>query len=342
MPNPAALEARLSAIVGGTGLKASVLDRAGKMLVDRIRVATPYPCPPRILLRTLTALVTPLPAFDRISVGFPGVVRDGRTLTAPHFGDRPWRDFPLAAALSKRLGKPVRLHNDAEVQGFGIVKGRGLEVVLTLGTGAGTAVFRDGVLMPHLELAQHPIHDNQTYNDYIGSQALRREGAKKWSHRVRKTIKILNSLLHYDVLYLGGGNGDKVINPPRDVRIASNHAEITGGIRLWDADVEQSLFHGAATAAGRRGRATSPSGRNKRRRAPLRPAEGDRSWPRFSIATSMTRQRLCHIFGSTRSVVITRRWRSEQTGGNKCGAPMTSLDFGMCAFTACWATTWAR
>jgi len=262
--------------VGGTGLKASVLDRAGKMLVDRVRVATPYPCPPKVLLRTLVALVAPLLGFDRISVGFPGVVRDGRTLTAPHFGDRPWRNFPLAAILSKRFGKPVRLLNDAEVQGFGIVKGRGLEVVLTLGTGAGTAVFRDGLLMPHLELAQHPIHDNQTYNDYIGSKALRREGAKKWSHRVRKTIKILNSLLHYDVLYLGGGNGDKVIDPPGDVRIASNRAGITGGFRLWDADVERSFFMGVATAAGSCGRAPRPSDRNnKRRRAALRPAERD-------------------------------------------------------------------
>ncbi len=262
--------------VGGTGLKASVLDRAGKMLVDRVRVATPYPCPPKVLLRTLVALVAPLLGFDRISVGFPGVVRDGRTLTAPHFGDRPWRNFPLAATLSKRFGKPVRLLNDAEVQGFGIVKGRGLEVVLTLGTGAGTAVFRDGLLMPHLELAQHPIHDNQSYNDYIGSKALRREGAKKWSHRVRKTIKILNSLLHYDVLYLGGGNGDKVINPPRDVRIASKHAGITGGIRLWDADVERFFLMGVATAAGSCGRAPRPSdGNKKRRRAALRPAERD-------------------------------------------------------------------
>jgi polyphosphate glucokinase len=97
--------------VGGTGLKASVLDGAGKMLVDRARVATPDPCPPKVLVRTLVALVAPLPGFDRISVGFPGVVRDGRTLTAPHFGGRPWRDFPLAAALAKRLGKPVRLLN---------------------------------------------------------------------------------------------------------------------------------------------------------------------------------------------------------------------------------------
>lgn len=232
----------LSIDIGGTGLKASVLDRTGKMLVDRVRVATPYPCSPKTLLKALADLVAPLPPFDRISVGFPGVIRDGRILTAPHFSERPWRDFPLSAALSKRLGKPVRLLNDAEVQGFGIVKGRGLEVVLTLGTGAGTAIFRDGVLMPHLELAQHPLHLNKTYNDYIGSEALRRKGAKKWSYHVRKTIKILNSLLHYDQLYLGGGNGNKVIRPPRDVRIASNQAGITGGIRLWDADVEGTFF----------------------------------------------------------------------------------------------------
>ncbi len=227
--------------IGGTGLKASVLDRAGKMLVGQVRVPTPYPCSPKILLKALADLVATLPRFHRISAGFPGVVRDGRVITAPHFGNAIWHGFPLAAALSKRLGKPVRLLNDAEVQGFGIIMGHGLEVVLTLGTGAGTAVFRNGELMPHLELAHHPIHDKQTYNDYIGAKALRRKGAKIWSRRVRKTIKILYSLLHYDVLYLGGGNSAKVVNPPDGIRIASNQAGITGGIRLWDADVGTSL-----------------------------------------------------------------------------------------------------
>jgi polyphosphate glucokinase len=241
--------------IGGTGLKASVLDRAGRMLVKRIRVATPYPCPPAILVRALADLVAPLPAFDRISVGFPGVIRDGRVLSAPHFGERLWRDFPLAAILSKRLGKPVHLLNDAEVQGYGIVKGRGLEVVLTLGTGAGTAVFRDGALMPHLELAQHPIHDNKTYNDYIGDRALRHAGVRKWSRHVHKTVKILYALLHYDTLYLGGGNSGKVINPPRGVRIASNDTGITGGIRLWDDDVERRFFRGGAGGVAKRPRA---------------------------------------------------------------------------------------
>jgi len=143
----------------------------------------------------------------------------------------------LASALSKRLGKPVRLLNDAEVQGLGIIAGRGLELVLTLGTGAGTALFRDGELMPHLELAQHPIHGGNTYNGYIGNDALRTKGVKKWSHRVHKAIHILYSLLHYDTLYIGGGNAAKVLDPPEGVRIESNQAGITGGIRLWEDDL---------------------------------------------------------------------------------------------------------
>ncbi|WP_245280031.1 ROK family protein [Hyphomicrobium sp. 99] len=224
--------------VGGTGLKASVLDAEGRMLVDRVRVATPYPCDPKILLDALVGLTTPLPAADRISVGFPGVVRDGRVLTAPHFDADAWRDYPLEKFISQRFGKPTRLLNDAEVQGLGIISGKGLEVVLTLGTGVGSAVFRNGALTPHLELAQHPIHDSETYNDYIGDHALRTHGHKKWNQRVLKTIEIVKSLLHYDVLYLGGGNATHVVvDLPDNVRISSNDAGITGGIRLWDDKV---------------------------------------------------------------------------------------------------------
>jgi polyphosphate glucokinase len=223
--------------VGGTGLKASVLDRAGKMLVERVRVATPYPCRPDILLPAIAGLATKLPAFDRISIGFPGVVRDGRVITAPHFDRDAWRDYPLQDALARQFGKPARLLNDAEVQGLGIIAGRGLELVLTLGTGAGTALFRDGALMPHLELAQHPIHKRKTYNDYIGDKALKDHGKKKWNNRLCKTIEILHSLLHYDTLYLAGGNAVHVeLELPQNVKIGSNAAGITGGVHLWDAD----------------------------------------------------------------------------------------------------------
>lgn len=230
----------LSIDIGGTGLKASVLDGAGRMLVARVRVPTPDPCPPAVLLRALARLLAPLPSFDRISIGFPGVIRHGHVITAPHFDAKAWQDYPLAAAVSRRFGKPARLLNDAEVQGLGIIAEHGLEVVLTLGTGVGSAVFLNGRLAPHLELAQHPIRKRKTYNDYIGNEARRALGAKKWSHRVSKAIDIVHSLLHYDVLYLGGGNAVHFVLPLLDnVRIASNDAGITGGIHLWDEDVWQ-------------------------------------------------------------------------------------------------------
>jgi polyphosphate glucokinase len=226
--------------IGGTGLKAGVLDASGHMMVKRLRVATPYPCPPKVLLRALADLVAPLPSFDRISVGFPGVVRDGRVVTAPHFDTKLWRNYPLEAAVASRFGKPARILNDAEVQGLGIVAGRGLEVVLTLGTGIGSAVFSNGRLAPHIELAHHPIHKEKTYNDYVGNAARLAVGIKRWNRRVEKMITIVQSLLHYDVLYLGGGNAANItIDLAVNVRIASNDAGLTGGIRLWDDEVWQ-------------------------------------------------------------------------------------------------------
>ena len=221
--------------VGGTGLKASVLDDAGGMLVNRLRVPTPYPCRPDILLAALAELTAPLPTFDRVSIGFPGVIRGGRVITAPHFDTKAWRDFALEAAISRLFDKPARVLNDAEIQGLGIIAGRGLEVVLTLGTGLGSAVFADGMLAPHLELAQHPISKGATYNDYVGDAARHAHRPKKWNRRVLKMIRIVESLLHYDVLYLGGGNSANIIvDLPHNVRVTSNDAGITGGFCLWN------------------------------------------------------------------------------------------------------------
>lgn len=164
--------------IGGSHLKASILDEAGGMIADKVLVATPVPCPPEVMVPTLAKLVNQLPPFDRVSVGFPGLVVQGTVITAPNLGSHLWRNFALAKELCDKLGKPVRLLNDAEVQGFGVVMGRGLELVLTLGTGAGTALFRHGELMPHLELAQHPIHGKKTYDEYVGNAALKRSARR--------------------------------------------------------------------------------------------------------------------------------------------------------------------
>jgi len=248
--------------IGGTALKASVLDRDGRMIADRVRLPTPYPCSPKVLLSALVKLTAPLPGFDRISIGFPGVVRGGYVVTAPHFGMKSWRGYPLEATLARQLGRPARLLNDAEVQGLGIIVGHGLEVVLTLGTGVGSAVFADGWLAPHLELSQHPLHNGQTYNEYAGNEALRRCGKKKWSRRVLKTIGVVDSLLHYDLLYLGGGNTRHLsLKLPRNVKIASNDNGITGGIHLWDEAFWQRVRGGQPRKAAPERRLADRGGR---------------------------------------------------------------------------------
>jgi len=220
--------------IGGTGLKAAIIDIHGKMKGERVRVPTPHPCPPELLVDTLVELVAPLPAYGCISIGFPGVVRHGMILTAPHLSPDGWDKFPLGQKLSARLGKPARLINDAEVQGLGLISGEGIEIALTLGTGAGTGVFRDGELMPHMELAHHPVSKSKTYDDYIGEAAREKVGNKRWNKRVKHVAELLFVLFHYDRLYLGGGNTKHVKAEFADnVVIGSNDAGLDGGAALW-------------------------------------------------------------------------------------------------------------
>lgn len=224
--------------IGGTGLKAAVLDPDGRMVDKRARVRTPSPSTPAAVLEALTGLVEPLPRFDRISIGFPGVVRRGTVLTAPNLGTRAWRGFALQDEVSKLFGKPTRLENDAEVAGLGVIDGKGLEVVITLGTGFGSAIFSDGRMTPHLELAHHPVHKSETYDEYVGDAAMKAVGRKKWNRRMLKVIAILRTLLNYDTLHIGGGNAENItFKLPKNVVLASNDRGITGGIRLWDDGV---------------------------------------------------------------------------------------------------------
>jgi polyphosphate glucokinase len=224
--------------IGGTGLKAAVLDAEGHMLDKRVRVRTPADPTPEAVVTALAHLVARLPAFDRISIGFPGVVRRGVVLTAPNLGTKRWSGFALQETLSKRFGKPARLDNDAEVAGLGVIEGKGLEVVITLGTGCGTAIFSDGRMTPHIELAHHPIHKSLTYDEYIGNAALKEVGRKKWKRRVLKVIVVLRTLLNYDKLHVGGGNSRLLdFKLPKNVYIVSNDEGIIGGVKLWDDEI---------------------------------------------------------------------------------------------------------
>jgi polyphosphate glucokinase len=230
----------LAVDIGGTHVKASVLDGAGRELVARVELPTPRPSPPDAVLKAIAELVASLPPFDRISAGFPGVVVRGCIVTAPNLGTQAWHGFDLAAALTRQLGKPARVLNDAEVQGFGVIEGKGLECVVTLGTGFGSALYRDGELMPHLELGQHPIWKQKTYDQYIGIAALRKHGDAKWNRRVQHAIAIVHTLLNYDHLYIGGGNAMRLdFALPTNVTRVSNEAGITGGVALWRPGLER-------------------------------------------------------------------------------------------------------
>jgi polyphosphate glucokinase len=225
--------------IGGTNLKVGLLDSSGALKAGPNRVATPPNPSPAAVVDALTGLAEPLGTFDRISIGFPGVVRRGHVLTAPNLGTTLWKDFPLAPTLSEHLGKPARMLNDAEVQGLGVIGGHGLECVITLGTGMGFALFDDGRPAPHLELSQHPIHKGMTYDQYIGVAALKSVGPKKWNKRVGRALAAITTLVGFDTLYIGGGNAKHLTTDlAPNMTVVSNQAGITGGVRLWDAKLD--------------------------------------------------------------------------------------------------------
>ena len=205
------------------------------MIGERVRVPTPPPpVGPEIVTDMIDRAAAPLGHFDRASVGFPGMVRHGRVLTAPHLGTELWAGYDLQTALSSRWGKPVRVMNDADVQGFGAIRGVGVEMVVTLGTGCGTAIFNDGKVLPHLELSHHPIRGRQTYDEYVGRAALDKIGKKKWNRRVARVIDVLRTVVAFDHLYIGGGNAKHItLDLPDDVSIVPNSFGLIGGFALW-------------------------------------------------------------------------------------------------------------
>jgi polyphosphate glucokinase len=219
--------------IGGTGLKAIVLGLDGAALSDRVRVETPRPATPDALLTEIWKLIEPLGEFHRVSCGFPGVVIEGVTLTAPNL-DEAWDNFDLAKAIAERTKRPVRVLNDAGVQGYGVIEGHGVEMMLSFGTGLGCSLYHDGVYVPNLELAHHPFRKGRTYEDYVGKKALDEVGKRKWNKRVRRVVEQVLPIWNPRRLYLGGGNAKYIkIELPGNVTITANIAGLMGGIALW-------------------------------------------------------------------------------------------------------------
>lgn len=234
-PVPASVALRtLSIDIGGTGIKMIVLDANGEPVNERARMLTPHPASPGPMLDVMRQMLPNQPAFDRVSVGFPGVVVQGVVKTAANLDRDAWPGVDLRKELEKLCQKPVRVMNDADLQGYGVIEGRGVEMVLTLGTGLGSAIYVNGHLVPNLELGHHPFKKGKTYEERVCDAEFRRLGKKEWSERVGEMIEQLAPIFNYEVLYLGGGNAEHIkIELPANVKVFTNVDGMTGGIRLW-------------------------------------------------------------------------------------------------------------
>ena len=183
--------------IGGSGIKGILLSTTGQPIGERLRIVTPQPSTPQAVFTGIAELVQGLGSFDRVSVGFPGVIHQGQVKTAPNL-DASWPETNLVKELERQLKKPVRAANDADVQGYGAIKGQGVELVITLGTGFGTALFVNGHLVPNLEIAHHPFRKRQTYEVQLGANALKAVGKKRWNLRLAKAIDLLDRVINFD------------------------------------------------------------------------------------------------------------------------------------------------
>ncbi len=227
----------LSIDIGGSNIKATILTAQGALPNVYRKLPTPVPASPEKVIDLIQDLVQEFPPYSKISVGFPGYVRNGRVITAPNLDTALWQNFNLQQQLCQAMGKPVRLVNDADLQGLGVVNGKGFEMVITLGTGFGTSVLLDGNLLPHLELGQHPVYKKKNYDQFVGEKALEKLGEEKWNKRMEKVLAILKTVFNYDHLFISGGNASKLnFKLDDNITIVSNRQGIQGGIRLWQQD----------------------------------------------------------------------------------------------------------
>ncbi len=225
----------LAVDIGGGSIKLLALSREGALMTDTLTQPTPQPAAPDAVFTLIRDLANTLPPHRQVSVGFPGVVKDGVTLNAPNLGDELWRGVALSERLGQLLQRPVRAANDVDLQGLGVVRGRGVEMVLTLGTGMGAALFTDGVLVPNLELGHHPFRDGKTYEDLVRDSELKRIGPVEWTTRVLDAIEQIEPIFNYDTLHLGGGNAQNLKSAlPDNVRVFTLAEAMGGALKLWD------------------------------------------------------------------------------------------------------------
>ncbi len=220
--------------IGGSHVKATILTSKGDTIHDYQKVDTPPKASPEALLKAIKTLTKDFPSSDKIAVGFPGFVKSGVVYTAANLDNKAFSQFPLAKKIAKLFNKPVRLVNDADLQGFALIQGKGLEMVITLGTGFGTALFMDGKVLPHFELAHLPVRKGLDYDDFIGAAAYAKDGQSKWNKKLKEVLKTFKTVINYDKLYLSGGNSRNINFKLGDnIEVVGNRDGIKGGAFLW-------------------------------------------------------------------------------------------------------------
>ncbi len=242
MATPQSTLGILAVDIGGTFIKASVIDGDGALLAPYLRVATPIDPAPSDIVQSIAGLAKDLPDFDKISVAFPGVVKNGRVLTAPNLGNERWANTNFAGLVETNFGRRVRMLNDAVVQGLGCAVGPGLECVITFGTGLGFSLFRDADFLVQLELGRHNAAGEMNYDQFVGHAAYVAIGVEKWNERAAFTIDAIRKLVNFDRLYVGGGNARRLTFAlPPDALIIPVTAGVSGGARLW-TEASAELF----------------------------------------------------------------------------------------------------
>ena len=220
---PAARARRILVIdVGGTNVK---------LRVTGAKEPRRFPSGPTLTARRMVAEVKKVTAgwaYDVVSIGYPGPVENDRPVFEPHNLAKGWVRFDFRAAFRC----PVRIVNDAAMQALGSYRG-GRMLFLGLGTGLGSAMVADGVLLP-MELAHLPYRQS-TFEDYVGVGGYERLGKKRWKHHVGEVVIVLAAALRSHEVVLGGGNVKRLKGKlPPGCREGSNANAFVGGFRLWD------------------------------------------------------------------------------------------------------------
>jgi predicted NBD/HSP70 family sugar kinase len=207
--------------VGGTHVKALATGRKKPVEIP----SGPEMTPAKMVVAVQAATVDW--KYDGVSIGYPGPVIHGRPVAEPRHLGTGWVGFNFKKAFER----PVKIVNDAAMQALGSYRG-GRVLFLGLGTGLGSALIVDNVLVP-MELAHLPYKDGQSYEDYVGLVGLERQGRKKWCLQVKQVVQQLKAAMQADYVVLGGGNARLLKKPPLGIRVGNNANAFQGGYRLW-------------------------------------------------------------------------------------------------------------